>query len=418
MRKAFMSLLAALLLLTACTSEVERKLQQEYPGRVLLTLKNPLASARPDEVAAIPLELIRAKAADFNPRALVLLANGRELPVQLSDEDGDGSPDHLLANLDLKAGEKARLILRYAPEGIKERIYTSRAHAELSVKFGGKWVDRKYIGGAFHNVDFLRVPPEHTDHSEYIRYEGPGWESDRVGFRFYLDWRNATDIFGKKDPGLVLHQVGLEDFEAYHHMSDWGMDILKVGSALGIGTVAWWDGASANRVAVSDSIHCRVAGAGPLLGRIRTDYFGWKAGNTTGNLHSDLSITAGSRMTRHLLSLEGALDNLCTGLVKLPDTELIPPPAEGEWSWLATWGVQSLNNDLLGMAIFFRRADQITTTADDLNHVVVLRPAQGKLEYYFLAAWELEPDGITSREAFAAELAAVAARLNNPLIIE
>ena len=138
MRKAFMSLLAALLLLTACTSEVERKLQQEYPGRVLLTLKNLLATARPDEVAAIPLELIRAKAADFNPRALVLLANGRELPVQLSDEDGDGSPDHLLANLDLKAGEKARLILRYAPEGIKERLYIARPRRAFG-QFGGKW---------------------------------------------------------------------------------------------------------------------------------------------------------------------------------------------------------------------------------------------------------------------------------------
>jgi len=123
-------------------------------------------------------------------------------------------------------------------------------------------------------------------------------------------------------------------------------------------------------------------------------------------------------MTRHVLRLDSGIDNLCTGLVKLPDTEVIPPPAEGEWSWLATWGVQSLNQDRLGMAIFFRRADLISTTGDDLNHVVVLRPSQQKLEYYFLAAWELEPGGITSREAFAAELAAVAARLNNPLIIE
>ncbi|GEM_PF-2290988 len=145
------------------------------------------------------------------------------------------------------------------------------------------------------------------------------------------------------------------------------MDILKVGSTLGIGTIAWWDGAHANRVAVTDSIHCRIAAAGPLLSRIHTDYFRWKAGNLSVNLHSDLSITAGSRMTRHLVNIKGALDNLCTGLLKLPDTELIPPPADGEWCWLATWGVQSLNNDLLGMAIFFRRADLISNATDDLN---------------------------------------------------
>ena len=130
---------------------------------------------------------------------------------------------------------------------------------------------------------------------------------------FTLTGAMPRTSLAKRIPGLVLHQVGLEDFEAYHHMSDWGMDILKVGSALGIGTVAWWDGPAPTVSPSSDSIHCRVAGAGPLLGRIRTDYSAGKPGNTTVNLHSDLSITAGSRMTRHLLSLEGALDNLCTG---------------------------------------------------------------------------------------------------------
>src|SRR5690606_16453599 len=47
------------------------------------------------------------------------------------------------------------------------------SYAEISVKEGGKWVDRKYEGGgAFKNVNQLDVPKEHTDHSYYIRYEG------------------------------------------------------------------------------------------------------------------------------------------------------------------------------------------------------------------------------------------------------
>jgi hypothetical protein len=78
--------------------------------------------------------------------------------------------------------------------------YQKRTQAEISVKTGGHFENRKYIGGDFENVNYLRVPDEHTDHSYYIRYEGPGWESDLVGYRFYLDWRNATDVFGKKTP--------------------------------------------------------------------------------------------------------------------------------------------------------------------------------------------------------------------------
>lgn len=81
----------------------------------------------------------------------------------------------------------------------KYDIKTAKNYAEISVKDDGKWENRKYIGGtAFKNVQTLKLAKEHTDHSFDIRYEGPGWESNKVGYRLYLDWRNAIDIFGKR----------------------------------------------------------------------------------------------------------------------------------------------------------------------------------------------------------------------------
>src|SRR5690606_28045651 len=60
------------------------------------------------------------------------------------------------------------------------------AYAEISVNAGGKGVGRKYEGGgAFKNVSQPGVPKEHSDQSYYIRYEGRGWESDKVGYRLY-----------------------------------------------------------------------------------------------------------------------------------------------------------------------------------------------------------------------------------------
>ncbi len=100
----------------------------------------------------------------------------------------------------------------------------------------------EYQGGEFKPVGKLLVDEKHTDHSFDIQFEGPGWESDKIGYRIYLDWRNAIDIFGKKTDAMVLHNVGLDGFDSYHEMQDWGVDILKVGSALGIGTLAFWDG--------------------------------------------------------------------------------------------------------------------------------------------------------------------------------
>ena len=38
----------------------------------------------------------------------------------------------------------------------------SKTYAEVSVKEGGKWEGRKYIGGTFKNVQKLQLAPEHT----------------------------------------------------------------------------------------------------------------------------------------------------------------------------------------------------------------------------------------------------------------
>ena len=106
-----------------------------------------------------------------------------------------------------------------------EETETLKTYAELSIKEGGHWEGREYIDGTFKNVTELKVPAEHTDHSWFIRYEGPGWESSKVGYRMYLDWRNAIDIFGKVTDTMVLSKVGLDGFDSYHEKQSWGQDI-------------------------------------------------------------------------------------------------------------------------------------------------------------------------------------------------
>jgi hypothetical protein len=310
------------------------------------------------------------------------------------------------------------LTVRYAKSGELPREYPKRVQAELSHKSGGKFVNRKYEGGAFQNVQYLRVPPEHTDHSFYIRYEGPGWESDKVGYRFYLDWRNASDIFGKKTPEMVLQNVGQDGFDSYHEMADWGMDILKVGESLGIGSLAVWRDGKANRVSQTDSVTCTIVANGAVRSQIQTKYFGWKIGAGSYDVVSNLSITAGSRLTKHEIEISGNPENLCTGIVKLENSALLPPPETNTgWTYLATYGKQSLANDHLGMAVLYRKNDLIEVTGDQHSHVVVLKPANGRLTYYFLGAWEQEPNGIKTAEAFEAYLQQTVAELNSPLAV-
>jgi hypothetical protein len=408
-------------LLSGCNKGEEGgdAVRDEYPEFLTFEVENPSNQLRKDVAVFLPVEKIKAKHPNFNANAFVVFHQQQELASQANDLDGDGNADQIVCVADFAPNETKALTLRYAKSGVQPRQYLKRTQAELSHKVGGKFVNRKYEGGAFQNVQFLRVPPEHTDHSFYIRYEGPGWESDKVGYRFYLDWRNATDIFGKKNPDMVLHNVGLDGFDSYHEMADWGMDILKVGESLGIGSIGMLYNGKVFRVSQTDSVTCEIVANGPVRSQVRTRYFGWQVGLEKYDLVSNLSITAGSRATEHAVEISGNPPNLCTGLAKHEEGKVLQPTNEvdGEWQYFALYGKQSLAGDHLGMAILYKKSDLVEITEDEVSHVLMLQPKDGKLTYFFLAAWEQEPDGIRSRGEFQIYLNECMMLLNNPVQI-
>ncbi|NJB84992.1 hypothetical protein GGR26_000737 [Lewinella marina] len=378
------------------------------------SVANPLPVPRPDATLVLTATDVRGHLGLDPTRGLRFTHDGRDVPFQPVDRDRDGVPEAFTLLLDLKAGEKQTIAVRHLAVGEAAPTFPRRTQAEVSHKVDGRWQDREYQGGSFVNVDSLAVPPEHTDHSWFIRYEGPGWESDLVGYRFYLDWRNATDVFGKKTTDLTLQDVGQDGFDSYHEASDWGMDVLKVGKALGVGSLATWHDGRALRVEETDSVSATIVASGPVESMVRTRYHGWRVGPRVSDVTSELSIAAGSRLTRHDVSLSAPLPNLATGIVKLEQGEVLQGEA-GQWAYLATWGPQSLAGDLLGLAVVYRTADRQLVTEDNHSHVVVLTPHDQQLTYYFLATWEQDTRPIRTREAFVAYLNDQLQRLNSPL---
>ena len=413
--KYVLFLLIMVILIIACTQD---PIVKEYPKQIDLTLDNNQGPARVDEIVTLSVRDIIVNYSDFNPLAFVVLDGKKELASQVNDIDSDHEADQIVFVCDIAAQQTKKIKIRYATEGTDLHEYPIRTQAELSHKFGGKFVKRVYEGGTFQNVEYLEVPPEHTDHSWFIRYEGPGWESDKVGYRFYLDWRNATDIFGKKTHEMVLQDVGQDGFDSYHEMSDWGMDILKVGDSFGIGTWGMWADGKANRVAETDKVECTITVNGPVQSEIRTNYDGWKVNDTKYDLISTLTINAGSRLTQNDLEINGTPENLCTGIVKLDSTVIIKSDQKNtKWQYFSTWGKQSLNNDNLGMVIFYKQTDLIDLKEDNLSYLVLLKPSNGKVSYYFAAAWEKEPDGITTKEQFVKYMNDTVQRLDTPVNI-
>lgn len=287
-----------------------------------------------------------------------------------------------------------------------------KSYAELSVKEGGKWEGRKYIGGKFKNVQQLTVPQSHWDHSFYIRYEGPGWESDKVGYRLYLDWRNAIDIFGKRTDTLVLSKVGQDGFDSYHHPSAWGMDILKAGKALGIGAIGRY---KQEKVLHFEKVSGREASVfnSTKESKVTVNYKGWVTEKDTIDFTSVLSIAPGERYTKHVIIPSKEINGICTGIVKFKNIPLVSKTStNGKWAYIATYGDQSLVPDKLGMAIFYETKTVASQQESEFDHLLVFKPAKSAVTFYFLGAWEQEKNGINSEEAFYAYLNLLLGQLN------
>lgn len=344
--------------------------------------------------------------ADVNAANAYFLKSGKDIIALdiVVDENGKRS---LVGVIDFKPGMSTSYVLNSVAAGSKKApVVAKRTQAELWTKVTGKMKNGFYVGGGnFYRFDSIRVPDNFKDHAYFIKYEGPGWESDKVGYRMYLDQRNAVDVFGKCVNTPVLQEVGVDGYESYHHLSDWGMDVLKVGKALGVGSIARLNADNqAVRVEKTDSVFCRVID-GNLQARVITDYYGYEHEGEKVNLRSVMSINAGSRMTLEELYFSAPVDRVCTGIIADKKAEsFVMKSRNGKWTCLATWGAQSLNSDNLGLAVIASSAQNPRIENDKLNNLMIFDVKDSVLKYYFLSAWELEPNGIKTLEQFKAYL--------------
>ncbi len=312
---------------------------------------------------------------------------------QNEDTDGDGRDDYRTALVDIDSTGAIRLS---AQSG-------ARSFSMLEVKRGGQFDSKRYVGasGAVR-ATMLKVPAAQEQDSGWATFEGPVWESDRVGYRFYLDDRNLTDIFGKRRTGPVLAEVA----DDYHKIADWGADILKVGQSLGLGSPAIWTNQGARVISGAHRVAVRIAENGPLVSRIVVDHRAVPIAGRRANVRSNISIHGGTRASEHALTVSGVPGvMLATGIVRHPAAVTLKTGTEAGFFYVYTWGRQSDQMHLLGMAVLVPAdlAPEVVE-GDVATHIVRFRPQSTKGSargvYRYLAGWELEADPITSEEQF------------------
>lgn len=416
MMKTFLTIFA-LVIIAGVTFAQESK-EFNYFERIDFTVSNQADHDLVDAPVMIKMKDLKEDS-DFNPYGFILYRGEKEIPSQ---HYNNGNDCFIVFTTDLKKGETAEFHFKYLHEGKIVKNYKNRTYAELAMKFDAIYKNKKFTSDHFENFTKVVVPEIHTDHDALFKYEGPGWESEKVGYRFYLDWRNATDIFGKTVNELVLHKVGTNDVvakdDSYHEMQEWGMDIFKVGSSLGIGSIGMKTAEKIEAVSKTDGITCEIKFNGPVLSEVITEYKGWEVSGNKYDLTARLSITAGSRITTTCLNITEDAKNITTGLAKHENTEFMKSDVDGDWQYIALYGKQTLADDDLGIVLFYKKSALIEQGEDEINYFVSLKPVENKVIYKYAAAWVQEPGGIKSKEEFNKYINEKLNEFNNPLNIE
>lgn len=386
MRYALRLFLAVVLIVAAC---------QQKPKEVVL--RNPLNLERNDELVVLDWQQI-APEVMLKPSTQLTIYDGQKtIPFQILDSQ------KVAILLNFKPAEQKMVRVEFSNR--ETEPFPKRAHAEISVRKGGTFDGKKWVGGKFVPVKRLAVGKEHFVHDEWIRYEGPGWESDKIAYRQYLDERNALDVFGKKTEKIILPFVGHDTSKTYHEMNWWGMDVLKVGETFGAGSFALYlpdenflEKVKARDFSVQspellapkevDSLICRVLEDGPLRAAVEILYKGWQVAGQKIDVRARHFIQAGSYLVRHELTLESESPAAFAFGVMQPESS--PQHIWTDYGyWLNVNGISSLAGDSLTIFFYFKKPHPVVfVSGKNGNRVAYAAPQAAKATFWSGALWQ------------------------------
>lgn len=341
-------------------------------------------------------------------------AEGNNIASQADDIDGDGSWDELFMLVDLSANEKKELnVLFVAPEEVPE--YTVRTN----IRFGDIKPPHKELDAA------VRLKSNVTEESQkYFQMEGPTWENDVVGFRNYYDARNGIDIYGKRVKEMSLDSVGLGK-HSYHELSDWGMDILKVGNSLGAGAIAMQKGDSIYRLGLTKKGTYKKVVEGPVRSVIQLNFEGWEVAGKEYDVTHEISIWGGAHFYKSSVLVSGLAgdEKLVTGIVNMQSDTFYTYDFNEDYISMVTHANQAYDGEILGMGLLFNKADFVEsiTMPDEGEGITQTYAASLNIsetqptEFYFYVGWELQDAKFKQLDDFVEVLQADAEKMSVPV---
>jgi hypothetical protein len=395
-----------------------------------LTLINPGNRERKDELIVLKRSDIYRELGP-GTKFISVASNGKSLPVQFDDLDGNDQWDEALFLYSFKPNEKVSLTITPANVDRTNNHEVQRAHVRLRKKNpDNSW------GPLIRNEEMpVRNVPTDISKQPLPPYltEGPAWENDKVGFRLYFDTRNAIDIWGKRTTRMVLDSVGTKVEPTYHELHYWGMDILHVVKSLGGGSLALLVPLAGNsdtliRVGGQDVKHTIFTqlSDGLLRAVFNIDY-DWQVKGNPVHITHQISIWASQYFYESKVWVKGAPagTKLVSGIADFYDN-IFQAYQKGATNILLSHGKQSENFDNLGMAIlvphkdFSFAASAPHSASDVMNTWLSVQDIKANKPsvFRFVAAWEKSDPRFANLNLFKDYLDTEALKFSEPVKIK
>ena len=392
-----LTITAAVVMLNSCSA-------QKNEAVTKIVLKNTSDIALPQKAVEITRSAFPfiKNAANYP----IILHQNDTIPAQLNDLDGDGKWDEIFLVADFTAKEKKELVLKWSATDPK---FTKRT----SVRFGKRAGKDEPVKPATDEI--MPANEVHTALG-YQRYQtdGPSWENDKVGFRHYLDGRNAKDVFGKKIPAITPENVGINSKggveDNYHQMYDWGRDIFPVGNSAGLGGYALLVNNEIKRLGISakeplnniETTTFKIVSEGPANSVLSYNYHNWDINGKKYQVQETTSIWPGMYGYKNTVKVNGLQGNevFLAALSNINNTNPLIEINSGDFVCLIQHGHLTYEKQwILGTAIIvpkkiykgYMEAAKTAKVSDSYFAKLTVKNNE-PISYYAVAGWELSAD--------------------------
>lgn len=211
----------------------------------------------------VVIDLHKIKGAKFNVKSAIVTIDGKEIPCQLDDMNGDLVNDELVFLADLEPSSTKTYSISIKANGAQKN-YAPKVWGALIFN------DRK---GNYPRLKNLEASGKSYLFNDVFMH-GAVLESELVGWRLYFDQRQNLDLYGKKYKRLEIEETqfytSVEQLE-----KGYGVDVLWAGGAIGCGTFRGWN----NGPTLLDSVETRgqrMISEGPIRTIVEMKDWGWK----------------------------------------------------------------------------------------------------------------------------------------------